>query len=136
MKEKTKLKEKNILLVLGVIYTLVTILAVISYVSDMNNISTTPVTFSSVLSAIWWQLLMIALFIVTYFVYNKNRILGSLLEIIMGMSMLVFIVVSVVTMGANLLAILIELIYPLILIIHGLLVFVHVKKKSKKKRAI
>ena len=136
MKAKTKLKEKNILLVLGVIYTLVTILAVISYVSDMNNISTTPVTLSSVLGAIWWQILMIVLFVVTYFVYNKNRILGSLLEMVMGMAMLVFIVVSVATMGVNILAILIELIYPLILTLHGLLVFVHVKKKGKKKRAI
>ena len=48
MKKKTKFEEKNVLLILGIIYALITILAVVSYVSKMNNISTTPVTVGSV----------------------------------------------------------------------------------------
>ena len=127
-KKKTQLKDKNFLLVLGIIYTLITILAVISYVSKMNSISTTVVTFSTVLGAIWWQLLMIILFAVAFVLYNSKKVLGILLEIIMGMAMLVYIVITVATMGINFLALFIELIYPLILVIHGL---IQLKKVNK-----
>lgn len=136
-KIKSKLQNKNILLVLGIIYTMITILAVVSYTSRMNSISTTPVTFGSVLGAIWWQLLMIVLFVVTYILYNKKILFGVLLEIIMGLAMLIYIVVSVVVVGPNLLAILIELIYPLILVFHGLtqLKTLNNKKKTKTRRS-
>lgn len=136
-KIKSKLQNKNILLVLGIIYTMITILAVVSYTSRMNSISTTPVTFGSVLGAIWWQLLMIVLFVVTYVLYNKKILFGVLLEIIMGLAMLIYIVVSVVVVGPNLLAILIELIYPLILVFHGLtqLKTLNNKKKTKTRRS-
>lgn len=127
-KEKRVKSSKNILLILGVIYFLITILAVVSYVSKMNSISTTEVTFMSVLSSIWWQILMIILFAVTYVIYNKNEFLGVLLELVIGLSMLANILVSVILMGANLIAILIELIYPFILVSHSLLVIKKIKK--------
>lgn len=127
-KEKRVNSSKNILLILGVIYFLITILAVISYVSKMNSISTTEVTFMSVLSSIWWQILMIILFVVTYVIYNKNEFLGVLLELVIGLSMLANILVSVILMGANLIAILIELIYPFVLVSHSLLVIKKIKK--------
>lgn len=127
-KEKRVNSSKNILLILGVIYFLITILAVVSYVSKMNSISTTEVTFMSVLSSIWWQILMIILFVVTYVIYNKNEFLGVLLELVIGLSMLANILVSVILMGANLIAILIELIYPFILVSHSLLVIKRIKK--------
>lgn len=130
VKKNTKLikSSKNILLVLGLIYFLITILALVSYVSKMNSISTTDVTFMSVLSSIWWQILMIILFAVTYVMYNKKEFMGALLELVMGLSMLANIVVSVILMGANISAILIELIYPFVLVCHSLLVI----KKTKK----
>lgn len=127
-KEKRVNSSKNILLILGVIYFLITILAVVSYVSKMNSISTTEVTFMSVLSSIWWQILMIILFAVTYVIYNKNEFLGVLLELVIGLSMLANILVSVILMGANLIAILIELIYPFVLVSHSLLVIKKIKK--------
>ena len=132
IKQTKNNKKANIILILGVVYTLITILAIISYVSDMNTISTTNIGFMGVIKAIWWQLLMIALFAITYMLYNKKELLGVLLEIIMGLSMLVYIVISVAMMGANLLAILIELIYPLLLIGHGLLVLINLNKTKKK----
>lgn len=121
--------SKNILLVLGLIYFLITILALVSYVSKMNNISTTDVTFMSVLSSIWWQILMIILFAVTYVMYNKKEFMGALLELVMGLSMLANIVVSVILMGANVFAILIELIYPFVLVCHSLLVIKKIKSR-------
>ena len=134
-KKKTNLKSRNVLLVLGIIYTLITILAIITYVSKMNNISTTPVTFGSVLGSAWWQLLMIVLFILTYVLYSKKPLLGTLLEVVMGMAMLVYIIISVATMGIDILALLIELIYPLILVFHGLSEFKKINRKSKKIRS-
>lgn len=121
--------SKNILLVLGLIYFLITILALVSYVSKMNSISTTDVTFMSVLSSIWWQILMIILFAVTYVMYNKKEFMGALLELVMGLSMLANIVVSVILMGANVFAILIELIYPFVLVCHSLLVIKKIKSR-------
>ena len=133
MKNKSiKGKRNNLLLILGIIYLLISILAVTSYVSRMNTISTTPVTFSSILSSIWWQLLMIAFFVIAYILYIKKPLLGALTELIMGIAMLVYIVISVCIMGINILALLIELIYPLILISHGLMELKKIKRKTKK----
>lgn len=123
--------SKNILLILGIIYFLITILATISYVSRMNNISTTKVTFLSIIGSMWWQIIMIILFVVTYIAYNKKEFLGVLLELVMGLSMLTNILVSVVIIGANLFAIMLELIYPLILISHSLAVIKKLKIKTK-----
>lgn len=134
--EKTNnLKSKNILLILGIVYTLISILAVISYVSRMNTISSTPVTVASVFSAAWWQLLMIVLFAVTYILYTKKPVLGTLLEIIMGIAMLVYIIISVAMMGIDIFALIIELIYPLVLTFHGLMEFKKISKKSKTKKS-
>ena len=127
-----KLEAKNVLLILGVIYTLITILAVVSYISYMKKISTTPVTFSSVLGSILWQIIMITLFASDYIIYSKKKTLGALIETIMGIAMLVYMVVSIALIGANFFAILIELIYPLILVFHGLITFKKYVKKNKK----
>lgn len=139
-KEKSKktnnLKSKNILLILGIVYTLISILAVISYVSRMNTISSTPVTVASVFGAAWWQLLMIVLFAVTYILYTKKPVLGTLLEIIMGIAMLVYIIISVAMMGIDIFALIIELIYPLVLTFHGLMEFKKISKKSKTKKSM
>ena len=129
-KNKSKLKSRNILLILGLVYTLITILAVISYVSKTNSMSTTAVTFGNVLSAVWWQILMIVLFAIAYVLYSKKPIFGMLLEMMIGIAMLVYIVISVAMMGIDFLALVIELVYPLILVLHGLTEF---KKLSKKK---
>lgn len=133
-KKNNGLKSYNIILVLGLVYTLITILAVISYVSKMNSMSTTVVTISAVMGAVWWQLLMIILFGICYILYKKNSLYGVLLEIIMAMSMLVYIVISVATMGINFLALMVELIYPLILASHGLSELKKLNKKTRKKR--
>lgn len=133
--KNNKLTNKNILLILGVVYALVTILAVISYVSRMNTISSTPVTIASVLGSVWWQIIMIVLFAVGYVLYSKKPALGALIEMIMGMAMLVYIVISVAMMGIDLFALIIELIYPLILIFHGLIEFIKFKSKSNVKRS-
>lgn len=134
-KNKRRLYSRNILLILGIIYTLITILALVSYVSKINSMSTTAITIGSVIEDISWQLIMIVLFAITYIVYAKKPVLGVLLEIIMGMAMLVYIVISVAIMGINFLALLIELIYPLILISHGLVEFKKLNKKKKTKRS-
>lgn len=123
--------SKNILLILGIIYLLITILATVSYVSRMNNISTTKVTFLNVIGSMWWQIIMIILFATTYIAYGKKEFFGALLELIMGLSMLTNIIVSVIIIGANLFAIIIELIYPLILISHSLAVIKKIKIKIK-----
>lgn len=131
-RKKNKLKSKNILLILGLIYTLISILAVISYISNMSTISTTPITFNNVLGAVWWQLLMITLFVITYVLYTKKPILATLLEVVMGMAMLVYIVISVATMGVDIFALFVELVYPLVLIFHGLTEFKKLNIKSKR----
>ena len=133
-KTKAKQDSHNIILILGLIYTLITILAVTSYVFKMNSISTTAVTFVAILGDVWWQLLMIILFAVCYILYNRKILFGVLLEIIMAMSMLVYITISVATMGINFLALVIELIYPFVLAIHGLSELKKLNRKSMKKR--
>lgn len=132
-KKNKKIQSKNVVLILGIIYTLITILAVVSYISKTSSMSTTPVTIGNVMGAVSWQLIMIFLFVVTYLLYTKKTIMGVLLEIVMGMAMLVYIVISVATMGIDLLALIIELIYPLILVFHGLIQFRKINKKKRTK---
>ena len=127
---KTNFQGKNIVLVLGVIYTLISILAIVSYVSKMNSVSNTDVTVASVLNSVWWQILMIVLFATAYVLYTKKQVWGALLEIIMGLAMLVYIVITVAMMGIDIVALIIELVYPLILVFHGLCEF---RKTNKKK---
>ena len=130
-KIKNKINNKSVVLILGLVYTLITLLAVISYVSRMNTISSTPLTFAAMLSDIWWQILMIILFAVTYVLYIKKTIWGTLLEIIMGMAMLVYMVIGIAIVGINVFALIIELVYPLILVFHGLLEFKKITKIKK-----
>ena len=134
-KRNKKVQSKNVILILGIIYTLITVLAVVSYISKTNSMSTTPVTIGNVMGAVAWQLIMIFLFVVTYLLYTKKTIVGVLLEIVMGMAMLVYIVISVATMGIDLLALIIELIYPLILVFHGLIQFKKINKKQRTKKS-
>ena len=133
-KANNKLKTPNIILILGLVYTLITILAIISYVSRIKEISTTVVTFGTVIGDVWWQILMIVLFAICYILYKRRHLFGILLEIIMAMSMLVYIVISVATMGINFIALLIELIYPLVLAFHGLMELKKINKQKSKKR--
>ena len=133
-KKKSKtLKAQSVIMILGLVYTLITILAVVSYVSRIEEVSTTVVTFGTVMSAVWWQILMIVLFTVSYILYNRKQMLGILIEIIMAMAMLVYIVISVATMGINFIALLIELIYPLVLALHGLSELKKINIKQRKK---
>lgn len=134
-KTNNKLSGKSVVLILGLVYTLISVIAVISYISRINNISTTSVTFSSIISDIWWQMLMIMLFIVIYVLYAKKTILGAVLEIIMGMAMLVYMVIGIAIVGINIFALIIELVYPLILVFHGLIEFKKISKKSKIKKS-
>ena len=131
-KTKKKIEPRSVLLILGTIYLMMTILAVISYVSYINKMSTTPVTFGSILGSIWWQIIMIALFFIDYVIYSKKKILGTLIEIVMGIAMLVYMIISIALIGANLFAIIVELIYPLILVLHGLNTFKKYKNENKK----
>ena len=133
--EKYKLSNKNILLVLGLVYTLITIIAIVSYVSRMQTISTTPVTISTIFSDVWWQLLMIILFAVTYVLYTKKTVLASLVEMIMGMAMLIYMVISIALIGINIFALIVELIYPLILIFQGLIEFKRSSQNLKRKKS-
>ena len=41
---------------------------------------------------------MIIMFVITYAVYGKNKMLGALLETVMGVAMLTYILVSIVTL--------------------------------------
>ena len=133
-KKKAKFQSKNVLLILGIIYTLITILAIISYLSQMSSISSTPITFWGVLGTIWFQIVIIILFGISYLLYTKKPIIGMLLEVIMGLAMLVYIIISVALMGIDIFALIIELVYPLILVFHGLKEFKKLNKKQNRQK--
>ena len=136
--DKKNVNQKNVLLIIAVIYTLISILAITSYLSSIARVSTTTYSIGGLLSAMWWQLLMIILLSVAYILYLKKGKLGAFLEIIIGLAMFINVIVSIVLQGANLLAIVLELIFPFALMLHGFYVIKGIKKDkaTKKKPAI
>jgi uncharacterized protein (DUF697 family) len=77
-------------------------------------------------------LVLASLLVVTAIVYYKNKVYGAALEISAGLSMVVDVLISVVTTGFDITALLLTLIIPSILIIHSIITFKTIKKENKK----
>ena len=130
-KKKTRVKRpKNIVIIFTVIYFFMVIISVIGRVSTLNKISTTDVNFIGVAKEFWFSIVVIILLVITIIAYNKKGIYGVSLEFAIGLSMLANVLVSVITVGFNIVALLGTLILPSILIAHSILTLKSINKQK------
>jgi Na+/H+ antiporter NhaC len=125
-------KPENFTLVFAVLYIMLIIMSLIGRVSTLKYTSTTEVTFGTVLGEFTMPFIVVALLIVTTVVYYKNKVYGATLEIAVGLSMVMDILVSVFSSGFDILALLLTLVLPCILIIHSIITLMNIKKENKK----
>ncbi len=125
-------KPGNFTLIFALTYIMLIIMGVIGRISTLEHTSTTEVTFGAVMGEFTMPLVLAALLVVTAIVYYKNKVYGAALEISAGLSMIVDVLISVVTTGFDIMALLLTLIIPSILIIHSILTFKIIKKENKK----
>lgn len=125
-------KPGNFTLVFAILYIMLIVLGVIGRVSTLRYTSTTEVTFGAVIGEFLMPIIVAALLVVTTIVYYKNKVYGAALEIAIGFSMVVDVLISVITSGFDFLALLLTLIIPSILIVHSIITFKNIKKENKK----
>ena len=125
-------KPGNFTLIFALAYIMLIIMGVIGRISTLEYTSTTEVTFGAVIGEFTMPLVLASLLVVTAIVYYKNKVYGAALEISAGLSMVVDVLISVVTTGFDITALLLTLIIPSILIIHSIITFKTIKKENKK----
>ncbi|MBR6688910.1 MAG: hypothetical protein IKL68_02715 [Clostridia bacterium] len=125
-------KPGNFTLVFATAYIMLIILSVIGRISTLKYTSTTEVTFGAVIGEFLMPIIVAALLIVTTIIYYKNRVYGAALEMSVGLSMVVDVLISVFTSGFDFLALLLTLIIPSTLIVHSIITLKAIKKEKKK----
>lgn len=122
---------KKIILCFILIYVILTILATISAVSDMKNMSTTPVGIGNVFSLIWFQLLVIAFMGVTYFMYLKKGRTGMLFEFILGLALFINVVINTMIVNTFSSLAILSFVIPVAILIHTFLVLLKIYNLKK-----
>ena len=121
--DKKVLKAKNAFIILALVYTLITILAVISLISEQSTIQTVTgiKRLGAIFKEIWWPLLIICIFVITYMLYNNKQIkkikLAGFLEFVTGVSMLINTVINMISIGNFEFTIIFSFIFPTLLML-------------------
>jgi len=119
-------KAKLVVVIYTVIYAILTILATISAVGDMENMSTTEVGIGNIFSLIWFQLLVIAFMIITYFMYEKKGRTGIIIEFVLGIALFINVIVNTMIVSSFSPLALISFIIPIAILIHAFLVLLRI----------
>lgn len=119
-------KAKLVMLIYTVIYAILTILATISAVGDIENMSTTKVGIGNIFSLVWFQLVVIAFMICTYFMYAKKGRTGIILEFILGIALFINVVINTMIVNAFSPLAILSFVIPLAILIHAFLVLLRI----------
>lgn len=136
--DKKVFRAKLTVLIIGMIYIIISVLAVFSSFNvntntDINN----KANFVNIAKLAWLPFVFIILFIVNYILYNKKdekKIKkGAMLGILIGSMIIINTVQNTIISGFNLLVCLISVILPMILIIQGIGIIKYKQNKYIKK---
>lgn len=120
-KDKLFKKAKMFILIIGVIYLTLTVLACISAVNDIANSSTTTISFEIVMSLVWFQICVVAFLAFTYYLYNKKSYKGIIFEIIIATALILNVVVNMMISNIANSLVLLNFVIPVALLIHSFL---------------
>lgn len=112
---------KLFILIITLIYATLTILACVSAVNDISNISTTSVGIGTVLSLVWFQICIIGFLVITYYMYSKKGNKGVILEVIIAVALILNVVANMLISGAVNSLVFLNFVIPLALLIHSFL---------------
>lgn len=129
--------SKIFILIITLIYATLTILACISAVNDITNMSTTSVGIGTVLSLVWFQICVIAFLAFTYYMYLKKGSKGVIFEIIIAVALILNVVVNMIVSKAVNSLVFLNFVIPIAMLIHSFLyvygIYIDKKQAELKK---
>lgn len=133
-KEKLLRKAKVFILTIGLIYTVLTILACISAANDIKNTSTTEISIGTIFSLIWFQLCVIAFMVVTHYMYCKKGSKGVIFEFIIALALILNVVVNMIISNATSSLVLLNFVIPIVMLIHSCLFIYGIYLQNKETK--
>lgn len=118
-KDKLLKNAKMFVLIIGIIYLTLTVLACISAVNDIENMSTTSVGIGTVLSLIWFHICILAFLAFTYYMYSKKRNIAVVFEIIIATALVLNVIVNIIIADAVSSLVFLNFVIPMALLIHS-----------------
>lgn len=125
-------KAKLVVLIYTAIYTVLTILATISAVGDIENMSTTDIGIGNIFSLIWFQLLVIAFMLATYFMYAKKGRTGIILEFVLGIALFINVIINTMIVNVFSPLALLNFVIPIAILVHAFLVLLKIYNLKKE----
>ena len=119
-------KAKLVVVIYTVVYAILTILATISAVGDMENMSTTEIGIGNIFSLVWFQLLVVVFMIVTYFMYAKKGRTGIITEFVLGIALFINVIVNTMIVSSFSPLALLSFIIPIAILVHAFLVLLRI----------
>lgn len=132
-KDKLLKKAKLFILVIGIIYTTLTVLACISAVNDITNMSTTSANIGTVLSLVWFQICVIVFLAFTYYLYAKKGSKGIIFEIIVALALILNVIVNMAISETVNSLVFLNFVIPIAMLIHS---FMYVYGTYLEKREV
>lgn len=118
--DKLLKSTKLFILIIGIIYATLTVLACISAINDITNVSTTSANFGTVLSLVWFQICIIAFLGFTYYMYSKKRNVAVIFEIIIAIALILNVIANIIIVKAANSLVFLNFIIPAALLLHSI----------------
>ena len=131
-KEKTLGRAKKFILIIGLIYAVLTVLACISAVNDIKNSSTTDVGIGTVFSLIWFQLCVVIFMVATYCIYCRKGSKGVIFEFIIALALILNVVINMVISKATSTLVFLNFVIPVAMLIHSFLFVYEIYMQNKE----
>jgi len=119
-------RAKVVVLLYTIVYIILTILATISAVGDIENMSTTKVGIGNIFSLVWFQLVVIGFMLATYFMYAKKGRTGIVLEFVLGISLFINVVINTMIVNAFSPLAILSFVIPIAILVHAFLVLLRI----------
>lgn len=132
--DKILSNAKKGLICIGVVYLIMTILASVSAISDMKNMSSTSITVTSIFSLIWFQALIILAFAFTYFIYVKKGSKGIIFEFTIGFALFINVVINMFMIQSSSPLVLLNFVIPTVVLVHSFFVLFSIYKCNKNAK--
>lgn len=134
MEKKVKYAKLS-MIIIGIIYFCLGFLAIISAFSvNTNDENIGQFSFVALIKMAWWPLLIVALMIISFILYNKKPKYGAIVEIAIGIILLINTIRNIISYGTTVLALILSLVLPIIFLLQGIGIIINKKKLTADEK--
>lgn len=130
MKNNIKIARLTIIVITVIWVTLSVISLISEFTVNTNDSTIGKFSFLTLIRTAWYPILITLTLILSYVLYNKKYIYGAILEMLTGGIMLSITITNIIDNGVQFLAVMLLALFPLILIIQGVMIVIN--KDDKK----